>query len=64
MENVKRKKSKYEYFLVFVLILILAIFASRIYHILQASFNGCGASCPVTGMDSDKAIPMQSNRGI
>lgn len=52
MEKMKKKKSKFEYLVVVVLILILAIFASRIFHILQASFKGCGAGCPVTGMDS------------
>jgi hypothetical protein len=54
MENMKKKKSKYEYLLVFVLIFILVIFALRIAHILQASCNGCGASCPVTGMHGKK----------
>lgn len=54
MENMKKKESKYEYFLVFVFVFILVIFALRIVHILQASSNGCGASCPVTGMHSKK----------
>jgi uncharacterized integral membrane protein len=57
----EKKKSKFEYLIVFLLILILAIFAVRIVHILQASFNGCGASCPVTGMDSQKAKPVENN---
>jgi hypothetical protein len=54
MENLRKKKSKYEYFLVFVLVLILAVFMSRIVHILQAGFQDCGASCPVTGIDNKK----------
>jgi hypothetical protein len=54
MENMKKKKSKFEYLVVFVLILIVAIFASRIFHIIQASCKGCGASCPVTGINSKK----------
>lgn len=64
MEKMKKKKSKYEYFLVFVLILILTIFASRIAHIVRAGLNGCGASCPATGMDSKKACPVHNNKGI
>lgn len=54
MESMEKKKSKYEYLLVFVLVFILVIFALRIVHILQASSNSCGASCPVTGMHSKK----------
>jgi uncharacterized protein (UPF0333 family) len=62
MENSKKKKSKLEYLVVFTLIIILAIFASRIFHTLQASFNGRGASCPVTGMNSKKATPLENNK--
>jgi carbon starvation protein CstA len=58
----EKKKSKFEYLIVFLLILILAIFAARIVHILQASFNGCGASCPVTGMAGQKAKPVENNK--
>jgi hypothetical protein len=56
VENMKKKKSKskLEYLVVFVLILIVAIFTSRIFHTIQASCKGCGASCPVTGMGSKK----------
>jgi hypothetical protein len=64
MENVEKKKSRYEYFLVFVLVLILGIFASRIVHILQASFNGCGISCPARGMDSKNVNPVENNKEI
>jgi flagellar basal body-associated protein FliL len=64
MENMTKKKSKLEYLVVFVLIFIVAIFASRIFHILQASSKGCGGSCPVTGTDSKKATPAQNNKGI
>jgi len=61
MENMKKKKSKLEYLIVFLLIFFLAIFATRIGHILQASINGCGASCPVTGMGSQKAKLVENN---
>ena len=54
METLNKKRSKFEYLIVFFLILILAIFATRIVHILQASFTDCGARCPVAGMDSKK----------
>lgn len=64
MGNMEKKKSKYEYFLVFVLILILAIFTSRIVHIIQAGVKGCGAGCPATGMDSKKACPVKHKKGI
>jgi hypothetical protein len=64
MENMTKKKSKLEYLVVFVLILIVVIFASRIFHILQASSKGCGGSCPVTGMDSKKARPVENDKGI
>ena len=64
MENMKKKKSKFEYLIVFLLILILAIFTSRIVHIIQASFNCSGASCPVKGMDSKKVKPVENNKGI
>jgi hypothetical protein len=49
MEAKKQKKSKLEYVVLFVLIFIGVIFASRIYHILQSSTKGCGGVCPVTG---------------
>ncbi len=62
MENMKKKKSKLEYLIVSLFILILAIFATRIVRIIQASVNGCGASCPVTGMGSQKANPVENNK--
>jgi hypothetical protein len=61
MENMTKKKSKLEYLVVFVLILIVVIFASRIFHILQASSKGCGGSCPVTSVGQQKA---KSDKGI
>jgi flagellar basal body-associated protein FliL len=64
MEKMKKKKSKLEYLIVFLLIFIVAIFASRIFHILQASSKGCGATCPVTGMDSKKVKPVENNNRI
>jgi len=63
MEKIKKKTSKLEYLVIFSLIIILAIFASRIFHTLQASFNGRGASCPVTGMTGKKAKPAENNKG-
>jgi hypothetical protein len=54
MENLKKKKSKLEYLLVFFMILILGISAIRIVHIIQASMKGYGASCPVTGINSKR----------
>lgn len=62
MEKIKKKKSKLEYLVVFSIILILAIFAARIFHIFQASSSGCGATCPVTHMDSKKANPVKNNK--
>jgi hypothetical protein len=50
----KPKKSKLEYVVLFVLIIIVVIFASRIFHIIQASSKGCGATCPVTGAGEQK----------
>ena len=64
MEKTQKKKSIFEYLIVFLLIFILAIFAFRIVHILQASFNCSGASCPVKGMDSKKVKPVENNKGI
>ena len=64
MEKTQKKKSIFEYFIVFLLIFILSIFAWRIVHILQASFNCSGASCPVTGMDSKKVKPVENFKGI
>ena len=57
MEKIKKKRSKLEYLIVFLLILIAAIFASRIFHIVVASSKGCGATCPVKGMDSKEGNP-------
>jgi hypothetical protein len=54
MDKMKKKKSKLEYVVVFSLILIVVIFASRIFHILQSSSKGCGGSCPVAGMGQQK----------
>jgi hypothetical protein len=54
MKTIEKKKSKLEYMVVFVLILIVVIFASRIFHILHASSRGCGATCPVTGVGQQK----------
>ncbi len=62
MEEVKKKKSKLEYLIVFLLVLILIIFALRIAHILQASCSGRGGSCPVTGMDG-KVKPVENHKG-
>jgi hypothetical protein len=54
MEDMKKKKSKLEYLVVFALIFIVAIFASRIFHILHASSKSCGVTCPVRGMGQQK----------
>ncbi|MGD8833498.1 MAG: hypothetical protein PVJ19_01120 [Desulfobacteraceae bacterium] len=54
MDKIKKKKSKLEYLVIFSLILIIVIFASRIFHILQTSSKGCGATCPVSGMGQQK----------
>jgi hypothetical protein len=64
MENMTKKKSKLEYLVVFVLILVVFVFASRIFHILQASSKGCGGSCPVTGIGQQKAKPVENDKGI
>lgn len=64
MQNLKKKKSKLEYLVTFSLIFILALFLSRIVHTLQASLNGCGATCPVTRLDSKKEMPVKNLNGI